>query len=51
LADKPETDVNLRKLAAQVLKSYNMIPDDLAVIQSGSVKTVWKFRFQIRHTA
>jgi spore coat protein I len=46
LTDKPETETDLRKLAEKVLQGYHMTPEDLAVIQSGSIKTVWKFRCQ-----
>jgi spore coat protein I len=48
LADKAETTENLRTLAAQVLKEYDIVPDELSVIQSGAVKTVWKFSYQNR---
>lgn len=48
MTDKSETDSTLRTLAAQVLQQYNMIPDELSIIQSGSVKTVWKFRYKNR---
>lgn len=43
-----ETENNLRTLATQVLQEYDIIPDELTVIQSGSVKTVWKFSYQNR---
>ncbi|NLE24317.1 MAG: CotS family spore coat protein [Clostridiaceae bacterium] len=48
LIDKSDTENNLRTLAAQVLQEYDMVPDQLSVIQSGSVKTVWKFAYQNR---
>ncbi len=43
MIDKSETANNLRTLAAQVLQEYDIVPEQLSVIQSGSVKTVWKF--------
>lgn len=48
LIDKSETENNLRTLATEVLQEYDIIPDELSVIQSGSVKTVWKFAYQNR---
>jgi spore coat protein I len=48
LNQKSESDSSLRLLAAQVLQQYNMNPDELSVIQSGSVKAVWKFRYKGR---
>lgn len=47
LAFKSETE-NLRTLATQVLREYDIVPDEISVIQSGSVKTVWKFANQNR---
>lgn len=48
MIDKSETENNLRTLATGVLQEYDIIPDELSVIQSGSVKTVWKFAYQNR---
>jgi len=48
LIDKVETENNLRTLATQVLKEYSIEPDDLSIIQGGSIKTVWKFGYQNR---
>lgn len=44
--DKSETGNDLQTLAARVLQEYEIIPDELSVIQSGSVKTVWKFAYR-----
>lgn len=41
---EPEND--LRTLATEVLQQYNIVPSGLSVIQSGSIKTVWKFEYQ-----
>jgi spore coat protein I len=46
LTDKSETENDLRALAFQVLREYSIVPDELSVIQSGSIKTVWKFVYQ-----
>lgn len=48
MIDKSETTENLRTLAAHVLKEYGIVPGELSVIQSGSVKTVWRFSYQNR---
>jgi len=41
-----ESDSDLQKLAFGVLKEYNLIPVKVSVIQSGSIKTVWKVETQ-----
>jgi len=48
LTQKSEADGSLRLLATQVLQQYNIIPEELSVVQGGSVKTVWKFRYKGR---
>jgi spore coat protein I len=35
---------NLKMLAVQVLNEYNIVPEEMSIIQSGGVKTVWKFK-------
>lgn len=40
-SDAPETS---DALARSVLKQYGMIPENLTLIQGGTVKTVWRFR-------
>lgn len=42
------SDSNLLKLAANVLQSYNVKPENITVVQSGSVKTVWKVKTRKR---
>ncbi|NLV51085.1 MAG: CotS family spore coat protein [Clostridiales bacterium] len=37
---------DLRALALKVLREYRINPDELTIIQGGSVKTVWKFKYQ-----
>lgn len=39
-----ETGSELKKLAVQVLKEYGIVPEEISIIQSGSIKTVWKIR-------
>jgi spore coat protein I len=39
-----KTENNLKMLALQVLKEYNIVPEEISIIQSGSIKTVWKFK-------
>ncbi len=46
--NKPGTENNLQTLATRVLQEYEITPDELSVIQSGSVKTVWKFVYHNR---
>lgn len=36
------TAESLNKQAIEVLKKYNIVPEHIAIIQSGSIKTVWK---------
>ncbi len=48
MTQKSEADGSLRLLATQGLQQYNIIPEDLSVVQGGSVKTVWKFRYKGR---
>jgi spore coat protein I len=35
---------SLEKLASEVLERYGIVPESMAVIQSGAIKTVWKFK-------
>ncbi|MGE5398029.1 MAG: CotS family spore coat protein [Chitinophagales bacterium] len=35
---------NLINLGSQVLKTYELCPDDLRPIQSGEIRTIWKFK-------
>jgi spore coat protein I len=37
-----ETENDLKLLATQVLQQYDIIPSSISIIQSGSIKTVWK---------
>lgn len=39
-----ESGNDLIKLAFDVLKHYKMSPDNISIIQSGTIKTVWKFK-------
>lgn len=39
-----ESTVYLQNLAKKVLKEYNIVADDISIIQSGSIKTVWKIK-------
>lgn len=39
-----ETDKTLNSLAVEVLKKYDIAPENIAVIQSGTIKTVWKIK-------
>ena len=39
-----ETNSELDRLAKDVLQNYNIVPDSITVIQSGSIKTVWKVK-------
>lgn len=40
-----ESSSYLKSLAKEVLKEYNIFPEDISIIQSGSIKTVWKIKF------
>lgn len=40
----PAANENLDSLAANVLKNYAIIPQNITVIQSGTIKTVWKVK-------
>lgn len=40
-----ESTAYLQSLAKDVLREYNIFAGDIAVIQSGSIKTVWKIKF------
>jgi spore coat protein I len=44
--EKPQYDPreNLQELATNVLKHYDIIPENITVVQSGSIKTVWKVK-------
>lgn len=39
-----ETNSELERLAVDVLQNYNINPDSISVIQSGTIKTVWKVK-------
>jgi spore coat protein I len=39
-----ETDKTLNSLAAKVLERYGIVPENIAVVQSGTIKTVWKIK-------
>jgi spore coat protein I len=39
-----EQDKDLNKLAHVVLEKYGIIPQNISIIQSGTIKTVWKVR-------
>lgn len=41
-----ESIAYLESLAKKVLKEYKIISNDIAIIQSGSIKTVWKIRYK-----
>jgi len=41
-----EMGKDLISLAKEVLKNYNIVPDNISVIQSGTIKTVWKIKTQ-----
>lgn len=38
-----ESNKDLNTLANEVLKKYNIVPEEISIVQSGSIKTVWKF--------
>ncbi|MFL0247733.1 CotS family spore coat protein [Candidatus Clostridium stratigraminis] len=40
-----ESSIQLINLAKEVLKNYNIIPNDISIIQSGTIKTVWKIKY------
>ncbi|MCX7924100.1 MAG: CotS family spore coat protein [Clostridia bacterium] len=45
LDNKPiASNSDLNRLAAEVLKKYGIVPESIAVIQGGSIKTVWKVK-------
>lgn len=49
LDNKPvESNSDLNKLAAEVLKKYGIIPENISIVQCGSIKTVWKVKTQDR---
>lgn len=39
-----ESGKSLDQLARNVLKEYGIVPENISVIQSGAIKTVWKLR-------
>lgn len=39
-----ESNNELEKLAAEVLSNYSVLPRHISIVQSGSIKTVWKVR-------
>jgi spore coat protein I len=39
-----ETSGELNKLAVEVMSNYNIIPDNISIVQSGTIKTVWKIK-------
>jgi spore coat protein I len=41
-----ESTSYLQNLAKEVLKEYNILADDISIIQSGSIKTVWKIKYK-----
>lgn len=41
-----ESSSYLLNLANEVLKGYNIKPNDISIIQSGSIKTVWKIKYK-----
>ncbi|MCX7745963.1 MAG: CotS family spore coat protein [Clostridia bacterium] len=43
-----ESASNLIDLANQVLKDYDIVPQNVSVIQGGSIKTVWKIKTEDR---
>lgn len=40
-----ESPIKLINLAKEVLKSYNIKANDISIIQSGTIKTVWKIKY------
>jgi spore coat protein I len=45
LTDQSESKNTLHELATNVLQEYDIVPEELSVIQGGSIKTVWKFSY------
>ena len=41
-----ETEDDLKALATNVLKEYGIAPEEISIIQSGGVKTVWKIKYK-----
>jgi len=42
---KIESDDELKQLAIKVLANYDIVPQEISVIQGGSIKAVWKLRY------
>lgn len=40
----PQTNNELNRLAMDVLQNYDIIPENISIIQSGTIKTVWKIK-------
>lgn len=44
MENNAESAATLKNIAKEVLQQYNIQPEDISIIQSGSVKTVWKVK-------